>query len=62
MDSPHKYEATRKWVAEAGSPSSNANAEDQDNSAVIIIQTGPEDESTFSWRKFLVHMGYAQNI
>ncbi len=60
MDSPQKYEATLKWVAEAGSPS--ANAEDQDHSAVITIQTGPEDESSFSWRKFMLHMGYVQNI
>ena len=57
MASSNKYEDTRKWVAEAGS-GSPGNATNQDLNAVITIQTGPEEASSFSLRKFLVHMGY----
>jgi len=68
MSAPLKNESTNKWLAEAGTISApignsgeNANANNNtEEDAVIVIGSVPADLEAFSFRKFLLHMGYVR--
>lgn len=71
MNTSSKNKTTNKWLAEAGTPSAaptgnsgeNANTNNTtEEDAVIVIESMPTDLEAFSFRKFMLHMGYVQKI
>ena len=70
MTTSSKYESTNKWLVEAGgttsAPTGNGDAEEplhratEVDDAVIIIESEPVDVDAFSWKKFMLHMGYVK--